>query len=308
MRIAILGATSHIAKDLVLSLSTERDYVLVLYARRPELVRAWLKSCDISDRHSAADFSCFSLNENFDAIINFVGAGDPARVAAIGPSIFDVTSQYDDLALTYVHHHAACRYIFLSSGAVYGANFDRPVDEETQAMVAVNSHKPHDWYGISKLQAELRHRATPNRSIIDVRVFNYFSNTQDIAARFFITDILRAVHQGTTLICSSEYMVRDYVYSSDFCRMITAALLCPAANAALDCYSKAPIDKPTLLAAMEARFGLRYEIADVKVSVNATGSKSRYYSHNKRAADIGFRPLLTSLEGIVQGATEILRR
>jgi hypothetical protein len=41
------------------------------------------------------------------------------------------------------------------------------------------------------LHAEAKHRALFNFSIVDVRVFNYFSHTQDMNARFLITDNLR---------------------------------------------------------------------------------------------------------------------
>jgi hypothetical protein len=34
--------------------------------------------------------------------------------------------------------------------------------------------------------------------------------------------------------------------------------------------------------------------------VNATGDKPHYYSLNTRAAEFGYQPTLTSLEGIVQ--------
>ncbi|MDD4913018.1 MAG: NAD(P)-dependent oxidoreductase, partial [Sideroxydans sp.] len=61
---------------------------------------------------------------------------------------------------------------------------------------------------------------------------------------------------------------------------------------------RAPIDKSNLLVAMQENFGLRYEITEAITSVNATGSKPHYYSLNMRAADFGYRPSLTSLEGI----------
>jgi hypothetical protein len=43
------------------------------------------------------------------------------------------------------------------------------------------------------MHAEAKHRALFNFSIVDVRVFNYFSHTQDMNARFLITDIVRAI-------------------------------------------------------------------------------------------------------------------
>ena len=147
---------------------------------------------------------------------------------------------------------------------------------------------------------------TRNLSIIDIRVFNYFSRTQDISARFLITDILRAIRDKTVLKTSPDYIVRDFLHPSDFYRLVSALLSAPAANAAVDCYSRAPIDKPNLLAAMQEKFGLRYEITEATASVNATGSKPHYYSLNTRAADFGYQPRLTSLEGILQESEKIL--
>ena len=86
MRIAILGATSQIAKDLVLSLSRQSTHDLVLYARRTEVVAQWLTSVGLSGRYRVTDFKSFGSGEIFDAIINFVGSGNPAQTAAMGAS------------------------------------------------------------------------------------------------------------------------------------------------------------------------------------------------------------------------------
>lgn len=245
MRLAILGATSQIAKDLVLSFSAQSNHELVLYARRPVVVSQWLASVGLVGRYAVADFTAFSADEHFDALLNFVGVGNPAQAAAMGVSIFDVTLKYDEMALDYVRQHPQCRYIFLSSGAAYGSSFDEPVDENTKAVIAINNLQPQDWYAVAKLHAECRHRSLPHLPIVDVRVFNYFSHTQDIEARFLITDILRAIRDKTVLQTSSNYIVRDFLHPSDFYGLVNAILGAPATNAVVDCYSLAPIDKPT---------------------------------------------------------------
>jgi nucleoside-diphosphate-sugar epimerase len=308
MRIAILGATSQIATDLILSYSMHSSHELVLFARRPEVVTQWQTSVGLSGRYAVADFTVFGADEHFDIIFNFVGVGDPAQAAAMGASIFDVTLKYDEMALNYVRQHPECRYIFLSSGAAYGSSFDAPVDENTKAVVAINNLMPQDWYAIAKLHAECRHRSLPHLSIVDIRVFNYFSHTQDISARFLITDILRAIRDKTVLKTSPAYIVRDFLHPSDFYSLVTALLASPAANASVDCYSKAPIDKPNLLAVMQENFGLSYENIEANASVNATGGKPHYYSLNTRAADFGYVPSLTSLEGILIETRELLIR
>jgi hypothetical protein len=58
---------------------------------------------------------------------------------------------------------------------------------------------------------------------------------------------------------------------------------------------------------MQDKFGLQYEITQASVSVNTTGIKPNYYSLNTRAADFGYQPTLTSLEGIVQEIQIILQ-
>ncbi len=306
MKIAILGATSQIARDLIVSLSGATGNQLYLFARRTEDVSGWLATNSMAGHHPVESFAEFGKQE-FDAIINFVGAGDPAQIAKMGGEILDVTLRFDEMVLEYLKTHPSCRYLFLSSGAAYGSNFAEPVRRETPAIITINDLAAHEWYGVAKLHAECRHRAHPELHIIDIRVFNYFSRTQDIDARFLVTDMLRAIRNKTVLKTSSDYIVRDYLHPSDFYRLVTALLTAPAANAAVDCYSKAPIDKPGLLQAMQNEFGLRYEVMEAHTTINATGGKPHYYSLNKRAAEFGYQPQLTSTEGVLKEAAAMLQ-
>lgn len=300
MRIAIFGATSQIAKDLVLSFSADKQHDLVLYARRPEAVIQWLHRENMAHTYAVANFEAFGNAEHFDAILNFVGVGNPAQAAAMGASIFDVTLQYDELALSYVKQHPQCRYIFLSSGAAYGSNFDNPADANTKAVIDINHLQPQDWYGVAKLHAECRHRALPHLSIIDLRVFNYFSHTQDIKAGFLISEILRSIREQSIFKTSKENIIRDYLHPDDFYQIITKALSAPQeTNLALDCYSKEPIDKITLLDMIKKEFNLQYEFFEKAPSVNLTGSKLRYHSNNQKAAFFGYFPKWTSSNGLL---------
>lgn len=299
MRIAILGATSQIAKDLVLSFNAYGTAEFVLYARSPSAVMDWLSTVGLPERYAVADFESFSSAQHFDAILNFVGVGNPAQAVAMGAKIFEVTLQYDELALGYLRRHPDCRYIFLSSGAVYGSNFDNPVDETSKAIFAINGLAPQDWYGVAKMHAECRHRSMPHLPIVDIRMFNYFSHTQDMSARFLITDVVRAIRDKTVLQTSSDHMVRDYIHPEDFYQLVLAILSAPATNETVDAYSKAPVDKPSLLKTIGEKYELRYETTLATPSINATGNKAHYYSRNSKAAEFGFKPRLTSLDGVI---------
>lgn len=306
MRIAIFGSTSWIAKDLIQSFADKSRDELVLYARRPENVRQWLGSVGLSGKYTVVDFSVFSVAEQFDVILNFVGVGNPAQAALMGASIFDVTLKYDELALDYVRENPRCRYIFLSSGAAYGSAFQVPVDENSKALIAINNLQPQNWYGMAKLHAECRHRSLAHLAIIDIRVFNYFSHTQDISARFFITDILRAIQSGETLMTTPENIVRDYIGPDDFFKLVSLILESPATNNVFDCYTKAPVEKMTLLSKMKEYFGLSYAIQKEPVGINATGVKVNYFSQNFRANALGYVPSLNSLETVYKESEKLL--
>lgn len=297
-KIAIIGASSQIAKDLIVSFSRGKNWKLHLFARSPVEVESWLASVGLDGYYEVADFSFFESG-HFDAIINFVGVGNPAKALTMGKEIFDITLQFDQIVLDYLQSHSSCKYLFLSSGATYGSNFNEPATVGTPAVFYPNTLSHQEWYGVAKLHTECRHRANPQLNIIDIRIFNYFSRTQDINARFLITDILRAIRDKTVLKTSPDNIVRDYLNPSDFYQLVCVILSAPPTNTALDCYSKAPIDKLSLLKLMRDSFGLKYELTDCIVQQNATGVKPNYYSTNKKAADFGYSPTMTSLETVV---------
>lgn len=302
MQIAVLGATSNIAKDLIMSFAAQTPHEFVLFARRPEAVKTWLSAVGLASCCTTAEFDAFNTMSKFDAVLNFVGVGNPAQAAAMGQSIFEATDKYDRMATDYIARYPSCRYVFLSSGAAYGSNFREPPDINTSAEISINYLRPQDWYGVAKLYAECRHRALSHLPIVDIRVFNYFSHTQDLTARFLIADILRAIKSDDVLKTTPENIVRDYIGPEDFFRLVSSILNNPNVNEVIDCYTLAPVDKLTLLELMKKNFGLRYEISNSTVTLNATGLKPNYYSNNRRAERFGYVPSKTAAQTVLDEA------
>ena len=298
MQIAILGANSQIAKDLIISISENTDFKLSLFARCPEIVNGWLASRGLLNQHLVMGYEELTINKDFDSLINFVGVGDPARAVLMGATIFDVTLNYDQLVLSYLKSHPDCRYIFLSSGAAYGGTFVEPAQRISSAIFPLNSITQQDWYGLAKLHAEGRHRAYSDLAIVDLRVFNYFSHTQDMNSSFFITEIARAIRTKVTLKTNDTNIFRDFLHPSDFYQLVMKVLAAPRVNLAIDCYSQSPIDKMSLLSDLKVSFGLGYLISENKSEVNATGKKIHYYSTNRAAEYCGYKPDYTSLKCI----------
>jgi len=305
MKIAIVGATSQIAKDLILSFRAHTECELVLFSRTPEKVIDQFEKLGVQIDYENLSYDAFSAVNHYDVIINFVGVGDPAVAKQMGSRIFDITDYYDKRVLDYLVDHPNTKYIFLSSGAVFGGNFEQPVTDQSIAQINLNNLQDNDWYSIAKLYAEARHRALKDHSIVDVRVFNYFSHTQDMGARFLITDIARAIQDKTELQTSADNIVRDFITAKDFFALIHRIIQSPPMNCAVDCYTKAPIDKLRLLSALSDRFGLHYTLVE-NAGVNATGKKTNYYSENHLAKLVfNYLPSETSLSGIIAEITHL---
>ncbi|MDR9874057.1 NAD-dependent epimerase/dehydratase family protein [Pseudomonas allii] len=299
MHIAIFGANSQIAKDLIRSLVADKDCRLSLFLRDKNKLDTSALTSAHKKKVNVFQYADFNTKTHFDAIINFVGVGDPALAVKMGSAIFEVTYEYDKLALDYLKTNNKCRYLFLSSGAAYGCNFDAPVNAQSLALFDLNNLKATDWYAIAKFYAEARHRTYTDLNIIDVRVFNYFSQSQDLSARYFITDALRAIHENTVLTTSALNMYRDYITPVDFYSLIVNALMCSGnINLAVDCYTKGPTDKFSILNHLHKKFGLQFTVEGAPPAVNATGTKQHYYSENKVAATLGYRPYFNSLDGL----------
>ena len=305
--IAFVGATSQIAKDLIRSFAAAGRSHLLLYVRNLEAARTWVAEQKLACQCSVHGYQTYGELPH-DVVINFVGVGDPQRAADMGESIFEITARFDDMVLTNLIRNPERRYLFLSSGAAYGNAFAEPVNDSTQASIAINNINPHDYYATAKLHAEVRHRAMQHLPIIDLRVFNIFSRTQSIESRFLITDIIRAIRDKRILQTTDDYIVRDFLHPSDFFQLVQCLLKAPPVNCAVDCYSREPIGKTTLLSVMSEHLGLRYEVIRGKsAAVNATGLKPHYYSLNRRAAAFGYQPVWTSLDCVLEEASAMLR-
>ncbi|MBU3624387.1 NAD-dependent epimerase/dehydratase family protein [Polynucleobacter sp. AP-Latsch-80-C2] len=308
MRIAIFGGTSQIAKDFVLSSSNFGNDELILFSRVAKTVEHWLGGNGLSGRYSSKDYAEFETASPYDAIINFVGVGDPAKALKLGSAIFEITEQYDQLAIKYLRKYAQCRYIFMSSGAAYLSDFKEPANAAMASVLQLNQINHRDWYGISKMYAEARHRADPQLAIVDIRIFNYFSHTQDMSAAYFMTQAAQSIANSIILTTSSDPMVRDYLHPLDFYQLVFKIIEFPAINCAVDAYSKEPIDKATLLRVMESSFGLKYQISDNASDTNATGLKPFYYSENHSASHFGYKPQYSSLDGIKKELSLLLNK
>ncbi len=297
MRIAILGATSTLAADFVAhSLRRQSSYRFTLFARTVEQIEKSIRHRGVETMPECRSLDAFGDGE-WDAIVNFIGVGDPARAVAMGADILRITRDWDDRALDHVRRHRNCRYIFLSSGAALGLSAAQPGERGSKACFAINDLAPSAYYGVSKFYSEVMHRASSDLSIIDIRIFNYISQFANLEHKFFINEAIAAIKGGVTLGVNSDNIRRDYIGEHDFANLMTSCLHAPTGyNGAIDAYSNSPTSKYEVLEVLTAEFGLNYSISGG--GIDATGSKSDYFSNNYFAEILGYRPRFSSIDTI----------
>lgn len=290
-KIAILGATSQIAKGLIFNFMQSKQNELFLFARIPGKVKEFLKKNNLPlDRHIYT-FKHFQ-KEQYDVVINCVGLGTPVKVEKASGEVFKLTEEFDNLVLEYLSRYPKTLYINFSSGAVYN--------------VSVIDVKPEHYYGIAKLHQEAKHRVLNNLNIVDIRVFSYFSRFIELDSGYFLTELIKSLKTKKTLVTNSCDFTRDFLAPGDLFNLICLIIKVKPFNGPVDAYSLAPISKFKLLDYFVKNYALKYTIKRGLKLVCPTGVKSRYCSSSKKAASIGYEPRFSSLETVITESKYIL--
>lgn len=305
--VAIVGATSHIAKGLIYNYARTRTHDLVLFARSVERVKAFMASIAHETIYPVRLLDDF-FKGDYDVIINCIGIGQPARLKSAAAAIFRLTETYDNMVLDYLEKHPDAMYINFSSGAVYGKDFTVPASDETPAIINVNHLGPEDFYMIAKTNSEAKHRAYSSFNIVDLRVFAYFSRFIDLDSHYFVTELISCIKSGREFITTQDDMTRDFIHPEDLFSLVGKCIEKEKLNDVFDVYSRKPVTKFEILEFFKKEYKLQYVIKeDVKI-ITATGSKTNYYSNNRSAEQINFQPIHTALESIVQESKILLEK
>lgn len=308
-KIAILGATSHIAKGLIYNFLRSDEFSLYLYARSAGKVNDFLLLIDNSAREDCIVNEGFKNFPEFfyDAVINCVGTGTFKKLRGDFSSYFTLTEEYDNLVIAYLRELSpSALYIDFSSGAIYGREFPAPAEENSVNSIRVNHLAAEDYYTIARLNAEAKHRSFEGLKIVDLRLFSYFSRFIDLADGYFIAEALNCVLNKKTFITNEINFTRDYVGPEDLFLMIKKCLSAGKINTAFDVMSAKPVEKKEILDYFSAAYGLKYKIVPDLNQTSATGSKNVYYSKYFNAASVGYKPAFGSLETIKKESKYIL--
>jgi nucleoside-diphosphate-sugar epimerase len=303
-RIALLGATGHIAQALLYHLRGRKDYEFFLFARSAGRLDAVLERVQLLPARKTG-YEEFPGGE-YDVVVNGTGIGDPRRLREAKEEIFGVTERFDQLLLDYLSRHPDTLYLNLSSGAVYGKEFFRPVDDTTALPVEVNHLGGEDFYGIAKLHSEAKHRAFARWNIVDLRIFGFFSRFIDPRADYFMNGVVACLKNQSEFVTGPGNMIRDFVHPRDLASLVSLCIARGTLNGGYDVYSLKPAAKFEILDHFRQHFGLEYRVEENFHPATATGPKDHYYSLSRRAEGIGYRPQYSSLETLVEETKSIL--
>jgi nucleoside-diphosphate-sugar epimerase len=303
LKIAIMGATSHIAKGLLYNLNSVRETELYPFTTSPKKLAKFILDHDLNCQVYEG-YSGINLNR-YDMIINCVGMGATNSPRFDKRNYFSVLEQFDNMAISYVSMYPDCTYVCLASGAIYG-RLSTPANDTTTNSILVNHVTKEEHFSISRLYSEVKHRAHADLNIVDLRIFSYFSRFADLSENYFMNQVIAHILQKKELIVTGGNFIRDYLHPQD---LLDAILLTKrmARNQAMDICSRKPVSKIEILDYMGTVYGLRYKVDDSIGCNSASGVKPVYYSEDTTAQRcIGYSARYTSMETIITETKQIL--
>lgn len=298
--IAILGSTGYIGCSLARLIAQNEEQRLTLFAR--DLTKITLEAWPSNVSHSSLEK--FDAGR-FDLVINAIGVGDPSRVATTGTNIFELTRVWDQCILSTMGTQT--KYVYISSGAVYGSCLKQAVDENSIVSLPINQLVLASPYTLSKICAEAGHRYASDRAILDIRVFGYSDPSISQSGSFFLSHLARSVATKCPLVTSHDDMVRDYAGVSELHALIMSWLNSKSPNRAFDLYTRSPVSKLNLLDLVAKRYGVKISYSKQIESTRPT-KKTVYSSKYYAASEVGYTPWRTSTEVILDTLDSIVRR
>lgn len=315
MNVAILGANSQISKSLIYNFlrhdlsKMNHDFDLNyidLYTTSSYETFSFLQELRDNyklntDKINVLDYYHDELLKGYNIIINCIGVGTSTQLNNDYTKYFSVLEYYDNLCIKYLQKWNDCLYINFSSGSIYGKQ-NEAIDENTINKIEINNIKKEDYYFITRLYSETKHRAYNNLNIVDLRIFSYFTRFCNLEDNYFIIDIIKSVLNNTEFVTTNSDMIRDYLNPYDLFISIMSCLYLKKKNkiinTSFDIHSNQPTSKYELLCYFKDKYNLKIKYDNSFKDNGATGKKNIYCSKYNYIQGLNYEPVFSSLEGI----------
>jgi nucleoside-diphosphate-sugar epimerase len=298
-KVAILGASGHIGKNLILYLSKKKNIDLFLFSKNKKNVNNFLKQITLNGNKIKVDsYNHFEENQ-YNVVINCTG--NNKDLEKNNKIFFKKNRFYDNKIIKYLKKNKSCLYIYLSSGAIYGSNFLDSVNEDSKIIQSKN--KINDEYVMAKIDSERKHRKLSELNIVDLRIFSFFSRFLEEKTNFFLTDVLNALKYQKKLLTNNINIQRDYIHPYDLSEIILKLIKKQMINDVYDISSKKPTTKFEIIKFLKNNYNLKYKIDDEEKE----NTKINYFSTSKKFLKFGYCPKYTSIETIKMEISQVLK-
>jgi UDP-glucuronate decarboxylase len=235
--ILVTGGGGFIGSYLVKSLlnaSSQKDLGLIVYALGRSSLKSYSRLADCSNdsafhfiQHDLSSNSCVSLPK-LDIIIHAASQASPRfyGIDPVGTLLPNIKGTY--ALLDYVRYHGGCKFLFLSSGSVYGDHkgiIDEFGEQDYGWLDPVNVRS---CYAESKRMGETMCASWSHQYGVDARIIRPFHTYGPSISlddgRVFSDFIADAVHRRGIIIKSDGAATRSFCYISDVIQGILAIL------------------------------------------------------------------------------------
>ena len=298
IKVALLGSTGHVGKNLTYYFGKEKNFELLLFSRNEKKLEKTISQFKLKNNFTIRKYDEFD-NLTYDVVINCVGLSDPAKIETSKGEILETAKAFDTLTLEYLKKIPKTKLINFSSGIVYGGQFSSAVKNTNLIDENFNDGEIKSEYVLAKVRSEIKHRMLKHLNIIDLRLFSFFSRFMDLSSKFLISEVISSIKQNKKLVTNEFDFYRDYIHPKDLFLLLKKCINNNPINDVFDLYSKKPIGKFDLLDSLRDNFGLQYQVVPNSGFSSPTGFKENYYSKSRKAKLLGYEPQYSSIETIV---------
>lgn len=257
LSVLVFGASSQIARDTIDNnwlneIACDR---IVLFGRSvPQLESYYEHLIDSRRQVKCATYNdWFNYSNIFQPAIalNFVGRGSPKSVSALDKEFLLQTDRLDRLLIDWAEQSSERKYIYFSSGAVYGSLIGQQGVTFADLVSAIDTS---DIYRKSKLNAEDNHSRSKAK-IIDLRIFCYCPKQWSAKSDFFVDQLISHIKSCDVMTIDPRDFKRDFC-DYEAVRQALQHLITRVDGGRYDISSSQPISKLELLKSLAIPFGL----------------------------------------------------
>jgi UDP-glucose 4-epimerase len=225
------------------------------------------------------DFDTLFLNDKYDVCINAAGSGNVAFSLTHPISDFEANTMSVAKVLDTIHkHQPSCRYIHLSSAAVYGNPNQMPVTE-TCDIAPLSPYGYHKWMSEILCNEYFRLYRLP---VVILRPFSVYGNR---LRKQLFWDICQKLKDAQNIeLFGSGNESRDFIHIKDLCVLMDKII--KHASFEADVYNVASGNEISIR-----------EVAEIFESIYPGNKKIRFSSTTKAGDPLNWKADISKIEG-----------